>query len=208
MIDLYTWRAPNGLKVSIMLEETGLPYRVHPINLQKDEQKTPAFLALNPFGKIPLIVDDDGPGGKPLQLNESGAILLYLAEKVESPLLPSDPAARYTVLQWFIVQLAGMGPTAGYVYQFLYNTEGKHPFAKGFVLADIKRYYEHVERRLGESEFLGGATYSVADISTYPFVARHERHKLDLGDFPNIKSWFDKVSARPAVAKGMAVPAE
>ena len=206
MIDLYTWQAPNGQKVSIMLEETGLSYTVHPVNLQQQEQAAPDFLALNPFGKIPVIVDDDGPNGQKVRLNESAAILIYLAEKAKSPLWPTDPATRYSILQWLMVHVAGMAPTAGYVNAFLYKTEKHHPFAVGFVLADIKRHYGQINRRLGESRFLGGPDYSIADIATYPFVTRHERHKIDLGEFPNIRNWLDRVSARPAVGRGMNVP--
>jgi len=205
MIDLYTWTTPNGRKVSVMLEELGLAYNVHKINISKDEQFAPAFLAISPNNRIPAIVDSDGPGGKPLSLFESGAILIYLAEKTGSKLLPADPRQRAVVLQWLMWQMGGVGPMFGQTHHFLHAAPEKVPYGIERYSKETRRLYGVMDKRLGEAAYLAGDSYSIADIATYPWVARHEHHKVPLADFPNVKRWFDAISARPAVAKGMAV---
>ena len=205
MIDLYTKGTPNGRKVSIMLEEVGLPYRVHVVDISKGEQFTPEFVAINPNNKIPAIVDSDGPGGKPLALFESGAIAIYLAEKTSSPLLPAEGAPRYEVIQWAMFQMAGVGPMFGQAHHFLKFAKEDVPYGKKRYSDETRRLYGVMDKRLGEVPYLAGA-YSVADILTYPWVGRHEFQQVDLGDFANVKRWFDTISERPAVQKGMGVP--
>ncbi len=205
MIELYTWTTPNGRKASVMLEEVGLAYNVHKINISKDEQFAPEFLAISPNNRIPAIVDTDGPGGKPLSLFESGAILIYLAEKTGSKLLPVEPRARATVLQWLMWQMGGVGPMFGQTHHFMHAAPEKVPYGIERYSKETRRLYGVMNKRLGEAAYLAGADYSIADIATYPWVARHEHHKVDLAEFPNVKRWFDTIGARPAVAKGMAV---
>ena len=206
MIDLYTWATPNGHKISVMLEEVALPYRVHPVNIGAGEQFAPAYLAINPNGKIPAIVDHEGPGGQPLSLMESGAILLYLADK-SGRLLASAGAARYDALQWLMFQMGGVGPMFGQVHHFVRFAKEKIPYAVDRYVTEQKRLYAVLNAHLAEAEYLA-AEYSIADIATYPWVARHEWHPLDLAaDYPHVKRWFDAISARPAVRRGMAVPA-
>ncbi len=206
MIDLYTWGTPNGRKVSIVLEELGLPYRVHPINILQDDQFSEAFVAISPNSKIPAIVDDEGPDGSPISLFESGAILMYLAEKTKSPLFPTDTRTRYQVMQWLMFQMGGVGPMFGQAHHFLRFAKEDVPYAKNRYHGETKRLYGVLDRQLGKSPNLAGEDYSIADIATFPWVARHEWHQIDLGDFPAVKGWFDKLSARPAVEKGMQVP--
>ena len=206
MIDLHTWATPNGHKISVMLEEVALPYRVHPVNIGAGEQFAPAYLAINPNGKIPAIVDHEGPTGQPLSLMESGAILLYLADK-SGRLLASAGAARYDALQWLMFQMGGVGPMFGQVHHFVRFAKEKIPYAVDRYVTEQKRLYAVLNAHLAEAEYLA-AEYSIADIATYPWGARHEWHPLDLAaDYPHVKRWFDAVSARPAVRRGMAVPA-
>ena len=205
MIDLYTWSTPNGRKISIMLEETGLTYHVHKIDISKGDQFKPEFVAINPNSKIPAIIDGDGPGGKPLTLFESGAILIYLAEKT-GKFLPKDPAAGYGVLEWLMFQMGGVGPMFGQVHHFLRAAPEPVPYAIERYGKETRRLYGVLDARLGEAEFLA-EEYSIADIATYPWVARHEWHKVALGDFSNVERWYQAIGARPAVARGMAVPA-
>jgi len=204
MIDLYTWSTPNGRKVSIMLEECGLPYKVHPINIGKGEQFAPEFLAINPNNRIPAIVDSDGPGGKPLPLFESGAILIYLAEKMDR-FLPHDARKRIITLQWLMFQMGGVGPMFGQAHHFIRNKEVV-PYGIKRYSDETRRLYGVMNKRLGEAPYLAGDEYTIADIATYPWVARFEWHKVDLNDFPEVKRWFDTIGQRPAVAKGMTVP--
>jgi GST-like protein len=204
MIDLHTWSTPNGRKVSIMLEEVGLPYRVHPVNIGQDEQFRPEFLAISPNNKIPAIVDDEGPGGKPLSLFESGAILIYLGEKT-GRLIPKDPATRFVALQWLMFQMGGLGPMLGQTHHFLRQAKEEVPYAINRYKSETRRLYGVLEKRLGEAEYLAGE-YSIADVASYPWAARHEWHQIALADFPNVKRWYDAIGARPAVQKGMQVP--
>ena len=204
MIDLYTWGTPNGRKVSIMLEECGLPYRVHPVNIGKGEQFRPEFLAINPNNRIPAIVDPEGLEGKPLKLFESGAILIYLGEKT-GKFIPRDPRTRIICLQWLMFQMGGVGPMFGQAHHFIRNAKEQVPYGIQRYTEETRRLYGVLQTRLSEAAFLAD-DYSIADIATYPWVARHEWHKVDLADFPAVKHWFDTIAARPAVARGMAVP--
>jgi GSH-dependent disulfide-bond oxidoreductase len=204
MIELYTWSTPNGRKASIMLEEVGLPYSVHPVNIGKDEQFRPEFLALSPNNKIPAIVDPDGPGGRRFSLFESGAILIYLGEKT-GRFIPKDPATRYIALQWLMFQMGGLGPMLGQTHHFLRAAPEPVPYAIKRYKDETRRLYGVLDKRLGEAEYLAGE-YSIADIASYPWVARYEWHQIDLVDFPNVKRWFDVIGARPAVERGMKVP--
>lgn len=205
MIDLYTWTTPNGRKVSIMLEEVGLPYRAHAINIGQGDQFKSAYVAINPNGKIPSIVDPQGPGGKPYAMMESGAILIYLAGKT-GKLLPKSERGRFDALQWLMFQMGGVGPIFGQVHHFLRAAKEPVPYAIERYGKEKDRLYGVLDERLGEAEYLADE-YSVADIATYPWVARYEWHKTNLADFPNVKRWFDAISARPAVQRGMQVPA-
>ena len=205
MIDLYTWKTPNGRKVSIALEELNLPYRLHAVDLGKDEQFAPAFLKISPNNKIPGIVDSDGPDGKAISLFESGAILIYLAAKT-GKLLPTDARGKYEALQWLMFQMGGVGPMFGQLHHFLRAAPEQVPYAIKRFSEERDRLYGVLDRRLAEAEYLADE-YSIADIATYPWVARHEWHQTDLNDFANVKRWFDAISARPAVQRGMSVPA-
>ena len=203
MIDLYTWTTPNGRKASVMLEECGLPYTVHKIDIGKGDQFKPEFLAVNPNGKIPAIVDSDGPGGKPISVFESGAILIYLAEKT-GKFMPSDPRGRTAVLQWLMFQMGGVGPMFGQAHHFIRFAPEKVPYGIERYSKETRRLYGVLDKRLGEAPYLAG-DYSIADMATLPWVNRHEYHEVRLEDFPNVKRWHDGLMARPAVAKGMAV---
>ncbi|MHB1218407.1 MAG: glutathione S-transferase family protein [Alphaproteobacteria bacterium] len=204
MIDLYTWGTPNGRKVSIALEELALPYKVHPIDIGKGDQFKPEYLAINPNGKIPAIVDPGGPDGKPISVFESGAILIYLAEKT-GELLPKDARGRSVAIQWLMFQMGGVGPMFGQAHHFRRFAPEKIPYAVGRYTNETRRLYGVLDRRLAETEHLAG-DYSIADIATYPWVSRHEWQGVALTEFPSVKRWFDALSARPAVARGMAVP--
>ena len=203
MIQLYTWGTPNGKKVSIMLEEIGLPYEVHAINIGQGDQFKPEYLAINPNNKIPSIIDPDGPDGKPFTLFESGAILMYLAEK-SGKLWPADLRQRYTVIQWLMFQMGGVGPMFGQANYF-YRLEEKVPFAIERFHKEALRLYGVLEKALSEREYLAGE-YSLADIATYPWVWRHEMHHVKLEEFPHVKRWYDAISDRPAVQRGMDIP--
>jgi GSH-dependent disulfide-bond oxidoreductase len=205
MIELYVWGTPNGRKVSIMLEECGLAYNVHKINIGANEQFAPGYLRINPNGKIPSIVDSDGPDGKPIAMMESGAILVYLSGKT-GKFLPRSDRGRYKALEWLMFQMGSVGPIFGQVHHFLRAAKEPVPYAIERYTKEKDRLYGVLDRRLGEAEYLAGE-YSIADVATYPWVSRYEWHKTDLADFPNVKRWFDAISARPAVRRGMAVPA-
>jgi GSH-dependent disulfide-bond oxidoreductase len=205
MIDLYTWGTPNGKKVSIMLEECGLPYALHKINIGKDEQFAADYLRINPNGKIPSIVDSEGPGGKSISMMESGAILIYLAEKA-GKFLPVDAAGRYKALEWLMFQMGGVGPMFGQTHHFLRAAKEPVPYAIARYTKEKDRLYGVLNARLGEAEYLAGE-YSIADVATYPWVSRFEWHNTRLSDYPNVDRWFKALSARPGVQKGMAVPA-
>jgi GST-like protein len=205
MIELYTWGTPNGRKVSVMLEECGLAYNVHRIEIGKGDQFAPEYLEINPNGKIPSIVDPDGPDGKPIAMMESGAILVYLAGKT-GRFLPASTRGKYVALQWLMFQMGHVGPMYGQVHHFLRAAKVEVPYAIERYVKEKDRLYGVLDRRLGSARYLAGEEYTIADIATYPWVARHEWHKTDLATFPNVKRWFDAIGARPAVQRGMAVP--
>jgi len=204
MIDLYTWGTSNGRKASIMLEECGLPYRVHPIDIGKGDQFKPEFVAINPNSKIPAMVDSEGPDGGPFTLFESGAMLVYLAGKT-GRFLPESVSGKYIALQWLMFQMGGVGPIFGQVHHFLRSAKEKVPYAIERFTKENRRVYGVLDKRLGEASFLA-EEYSIADIATYPWVLRHEWQQVDLAEYPNVKRWFDTISARPAVQRGIRVP--
>ncbi len=203
MIDLYTWSTPNGHKAQIMLEETGLEYRSHPVNLQEGEQHAPEYLAISPGGKIPAIIDHDGPGGEELPIFESGAILLYLAEK-SGRLLPADPRGRWQALEWLMFQMGGVGPMLGQAGYFRNRAPEAIPSVIERFTSEAGHLYGVVDRRLADREFLAD-DYSIADIACFPWLRVFERLGIDIGDFPAVSRWLGAIAARPAVQRGLAV---
>ncbi len=206
-IEVWTWPTPNGHKVHIALEELGLPYRVVPVNIGAGEQFSPEFLAITPNHRIPAIRDPEGPGGKPLTLFESGAILVYLAEKA-GRLIPADPAGRYTCLQWLMFQMGGVGPMFGQYGHFHTYAPERLPYAMDRYAKEVVRLHKVMERRLSEAPYLAGDEYSIADIATFPWVRNPERRGIDLLDYPAVRRWHDAIAERPAVQRGVAVLAE
>ena len=207
MIDLYTWGTPNGRKVSIMLEECRLKYNTHAIHIGKNvDQFTPEFVAINPNSKIPAIVDSDGPDGKSINLFESGAILIYLAGKT-GKFLPQSVRGKYEALQWLMFQMGGVGPMFGQTHHFMRAAPEKVEYGIKRYHNETKRLYGVLDQRLSTEKFLAAGEYGIADMATYPWIARFEWHQVDLSEFPNVKRWFDAIGARPAVQRGMAVPA-
>jgi GSH-dependent disulfide-bond oxidoreductase len=200
MIDLYTWTTPNGRKVSIALEELGLPYTAHPIDISKDEQFAPDFLKIAPNNRIPAIVDRDNG----LALMESGAILIYLADKT-GKLLPREGESRYRTIEWLMWQMGGVGPMIGQVHHFLRNAKGKAPYAEERYLKEANRLYGVLDRRLAQVEYMAGA-YSIADMATWPWISRFEWHQVDITKYPNVLRWYKAIAARPAVIKGYHIP--
>ena len=205
MIELYTWSTPNGRKISILLEEVGLPYNVHPVDIRKNEQFKPEFIAINPNSKIPAIIDTEGPDGKPFPIFESGAILIYLADKT-GKFLPKSGTARYEVLEWLMFQMGGVGPMFGQVHHFRRAAPEKVPYAIDRYQKETERLYGVLDARLKQAPYLAAGQYTIADMATYPWVARHEWHQVDLAKFPNVKRWYDEIGKRPAAAKGMGIP--
>ncbi|MFQ5935506.1 MAG: glutathione binding-like protein [Acidiferrobacterales bacterium] len=204
MIDFYTWSTPNGIKISIMLEEIGEPYKIIPINIAAGEQFKPEFLEFSPNNKIPAVVDHDGPDGKPQALFESGAILMYLAEK-SGKLMPSDMVQRYVVVQWLMFQMGHVGPMLGQAHHFRGYAPEKIAYAIDRYTNEAHRLYTVIDARLEETRYLAGDDYSIADIATFPWLRPHKRQGQDLDDFPNLKRWFDEIAARPAVERGIEV---
>lgn len=207
MIDLYTFDTPNGYKVSIMLEELDLPYTVHSVDITKDEQFKPEFLKISPNNKIPAIIDSDGPDGKPISVFESGAILVYLAQKTKSPLLPADPRGFSNVMQWLFFQMASVGPMFGQMNHFGRFAPEKVPYGINRYTNESKRILGVMDKQLGQHAHLAGPNYSVADIACYPWVRSAETYLQSLDAWPNVKRWADMLGARPAVQRGMKVPA-
>lgn len=205
MITLYTWGTPNGRKVSIALEELGLAYEVKPIDITRDAQFSPEFLALNPNHKIPVIIDSDGPDGKPITMIESGAILLYLADKT-GHLIPDDPRERCETHQWLMFQMGSVGPMLGQAHHFLRFAPDVIPYAIDRYSKEAARIYAVLNTRLAGRDWLAGSAYSIADIASYPWLARHEWQGIDLARYPEVKRWFDSIAARPAVQRGMEIP--
>ena len=204
MIDFYTWSTPNGIKVSIMLEEVKQPYNIIPVDIGAGDQFKPEFLKISPNNRMPAIVDHDGPGGQPYSLFESGAILMYLAEKT-AKLMPSDTNGRYTVIQWLMFQMANVGPLLGQNHHFRHYAPEKIPYAIDRYTNEARRLYGVIDKRLAESAYLAGDDYSIADIATFPWLRSHERQGQDLNDFPDLKRWYEIVKARPAVQRGIDV---
>jgi len=202
MIDLYFWTTPNGYKITIFLEEAGMAYRPIGIDIGAGEQFEPEFLKISPNNKIPAIVDSEGPGGKPYALFESGAILLYLAEKA-GKFLSKDSAERFRVVEWLMFQMGSIGPLLGQYNHFRSYAPEKLPYAIDRYTNEANRLYGVMDRRLGEVEYLGGA-YSIADMATFPWV-RNPREGVDLALYPNLKRWIDAIAARPAVQRGLSV---
>ena len=204
MIKVYSWATPNGHKVHIMLEECGLPYRAIPVDIGAGEQFAPDFLAISPNNKIPALVDPDGPDGQPISLFESGAILLYLAGKT-GRLLPSDTRGKYEVLQWLMFQMGGVGPMLGQAHHFRIYAPEKLPYAIERYTREAHRLYGVMDKRLAQSTYLGGPSYSIADIAVFPWLRSWKNQGIDWNDFPHLKGWFDEIAARPAVKRGVEV---
>ena len=204
MIDLYAFPTPNSIKVPILLEELGLPYAYHPINVRAGEQKTPEHLARNPNGKVPVIIDRDGPAGAPLAVVESAAILIYLAEKA-GRFLPADPVARVRCLEWLMFQAAGLGPMFGQSGYFLKLAPEKIPAAIERFHNEAKRNMRVLDGRLAEAEWLAGSEYSIADIATFGWIWRRGFAEVDFGEAPHVERWFAAMSARPAIARAVAL---
>lgn len=202
MYTLYTAGTPNGRKVPILLEELGLAYELRKVDLGKGGQNDASFRTLNPNGKIPVLVDNEGPGGKPLTVFESGAILIYLAEKEKSELLPAAGEARYAALQWLMVQMAAVGPMFGQYGHFSAMAPEKLPYAIERFHNEVKRLYGVLDVQLGRADYLAGP-YSIADVATYPWASAHTFLKFDLGPYPAVRRWLEAVGARPAVQRGM-----
>ncbi|MGR8920958.1 MAG: glutathione S-transferase N-terminal domain-containing protein [Gammaproteobacteria bacterium] len=201
MIDLYTWSTPNGRKVSIMLEELGLDYTVHPVDITADEQFDPAFLAISPNNKIPAIVDQDTG----LALMESGAILLYLADKT-GRLLARAGEARWRAIEWLMWQMGGAGPMLGQAHHFVHFNPDKSDYAKARYGDEAVRLYGVLDKRLADNACVAGDEYTVADIATWPWIARYEWQGVDLTAYPNVLRWYRDIAARPAVQRGFVVP--
>ena len=206
MIELHAWPTPNGFKISIMLEEVGLPYSVHPVDIGKGDQFDPAFLRISPNNKIPAILDPEGPGGKSISVFESGAILIYLAEKT-SKLMPREGAGRYTVLEWLMFQMGGIGPMLGQAHHFRLYAPEQIQYAIDRYTNESKRLYAVLDRRLAEREYVAGE-YSIADIAIMPWLRYPERQGVEIADYPNVRRWRDSIAARPAVQRGLQLLAD
>ncbi|MGD1878958.1 MAG: glutathione S-transferase N-terminal domain-containing protein [Kiloniellaceae bacterium] len=203
-IELYSWATPNGHKVHIMLEELGLPYNVHAINIGAGDQFDPEFLKISPNNKMPAIVDPDGPDGKAISLFESGAILIYLAEK-HGKLLSSAPRERYITLQWLMWQMGGLGPMLGQAHHFRNYAPERIDYAYDRYTNEANRLYGVLDKRLGEAPYLGGDDYSIADIAAWPWTRHPDRQGVERDALPNFKRWFDAIAERPAVQRGVKV---
>ncbi|CAG4928417.1 glutathione binding-like protein [Paraburkholderia saeva] len=207
MIDVYSWATPNGHKIHIMLEETGLEYAVHAINIGAGDQFTPEFLSISPNNKIPAIVDPEGPksaDGKPFSLFESGAILVYLAEKT-GKFLPADPARRYATLQWLMFQMGGVGPMFGQTHHFRVYAPQPIEYAINRYTNETHRLYGVMDTQLGKTAYLAGNDYTIADIASFPWTRSWKNQGIELDEFPNVKRWHEEIAARPAVIRGVEV---
>jgi GST-like protein len=207
MIDVYSWATPNGHKVHIMLEECGLPYRVHPINIGAGDQFKPEFLKISPNNKIPAIVDDQGPDGQPISLFESGAILLYLASKT-GKFLPRSDRQKFEVLQWLMFQMGGVGPMLGQTHHFRIYAPEKIEYAVNRYTNEAKRLYGVMDRQLTAHPYIAGDEYTIADIAIFPWLRSWQNQGIDWADYPRLKKWFDTIAARPAVMRGVQVLAD
>ena len=206
MIELYSWATPNGHKIHIMLEETGLKYNVHGVDIGRGEQFEPAFLKISPNNRIPAIVDTEGPDGKPLSLFESGAILLYLAEKT-GKFIPKDKRGHYEVLQWLMWQMGNVGPMLGQAHHFRGYAPEKIEYAINRYTNEANRLYGVLDRRLNDRAYVAG-DYSIADMAIFPWLRSHERQGVTLAEYSNVKRWFEAIAARPAVVRGVKVLSE
>ena len=206
MIDVYSWATPNGHKVHIMLEECGMPYRAHPVNIGTGDQFEPEFLAISPNNKIPAIVDPDGPDGEPISVFESGAILVYLADKA-GRFLP-DSRARYNVLQWLMFQMGGVGPMLGQAHHFRIYAPEKVAYAVERYTNEAKRLYGVIDRQLGRHAYIAGADYSIADMAIFPWLRSSKNQGVELADFPHVSAWLEQIADRPAVRRGVEVLAK
>src|SRR5664279_2441265 len=207
MIDLYYWTTPNGHKITLFLEEAGVPYTIHPVNLSRGDQFKPEFLAISPNNRIPAIVDQNpAGGGVPMQIFESGAILLYLAEKT-GKFLPKDLRGRFTVLEWLFWQVGGLGPMAGQNHHFKQYAQEKLTYAIERYVNETSRLYAVLNKRLADRDFVAG-DYSIADMAAYPWIVPHENQGQKLEDFPHLKRWFEAIRARPATERAYAKAAE
>jgi GST-like protein len=207
MIEVYSWATPNGHKVHIMLEELGLPYRAHPVDIGAGEQFAQEFLQISPNNKIPAIVDPEGPDGKPISMFESGAILLYLAGKT-GKLLPADVRGKYQALQWLMFQMGGVGPMLGQAHHFRIYAPEKIGYAIDRYTNEAKRLYGVMDKQLARSKYFAGDEYSIADIAIFPWLRSWKNQGIDWNDFPHLKGWFDEIGARPAVQRGVQVLAD
>jgi len=203
MIELYSWATPNGHKIHIMLEETGLAYSVHGVDIGRGDQFEPGFLAISPNNRVPAIVDTEGPDGKPISIFESGAILLYLAEKT-GEFLPKDARARYEVIQWLMFQMGNIGPMLGQAHHFRTYAPDKIDYAINRYTNEARRLYGVVDKRLTDRPFFAGE-YSIADMAIFPWLRSWERQGVNIDDYPQLKRWFDAIAARPAVQRGVQV---
>lgn len=205
MIDLYSWQTSNGRKVSIALEEMALDYAVHPINIGADDQFTAEFTAINPNQKIPAIIDSHGPGGAPITVFESGAILIYLARKC-GRFLPAEPRAEYETLQWLMFQMGGIGPIFGQVHHFKRAAKEQVPYALERYGNECLRLYGVLDGHLAERDYVAAGEYTIADMAIFPWVARYEWQEVDLARFANVQRWFETLEQRPAVQRGLLIP--
>lgn len=204
MIEVYSWPTPNGHKVHIMLEECGLQYRVHPVDIGAGDQFAPDFLAISPNNKIPAITDAEGPDGEPISLFESGAILLYLAGKT-GRLLPADVRGKYEVLQWLMLQMGSVGPMLGQAHHFRVYAPEKLPYAIERYTNEAQRLYGVLNKRLAHTTYVGGRDYSIADIAVFPWLRSWKNQGVEMSDYPHLKGWFDEIAKRPAVQRGLEV---
>ncbi|MCH7794708.1 MAG: glutathione S-transferase N-terminal domain-containing protein [Proteobacteria bacterium] len=207
MIDLYTWPTPNGHKIHIMLEETGLAYNVIPVDIGAGDQFDPAFLKISPNNKMPAMVDPEGPGGKPIALSESGAMLIYLADKT-GQFLPEEPHARYATLQWLMFQMGHIGPMLGQVHHFRNYALEKLDYAIERYENEANRLYRVLDKRLGEVPYVVGEAYTIADMAIFPWVRRPENQGVEASEYPNYLRWRESIAARPAVQRGVDVLAD
>jgi GSH-dependent disulfide-bond oxidoreductase len=207
MIDLYSWPTPNGHKIHIMLEECGLPYAVHAVDIGAGDQFKPEFLKISPNNKIPALVDSEGPDGKPISIFESGAILVYLAGKT-GRFMPDDTRGRYEVLQWLMFQMGGVGPMLGQAHHFRIYAPEKIDYAYNRYTNEAKRLYGVMDKRLQSSKFIAGKTYTIADMAIFPWLRSWQNQGIDWADYPTLKKWFDGISQRPAVQKAVQVLAD
>ena len=203
-LDLYYWPTPNGHKIAIFLEETGMPYNIVPVDITAGDQYKEEFLKISPNNKMPAIVDPEGPDGEPTSLFESGAILIYLSEKT-GKFLPSSPRERYAVLQWLFFQVAHVGPMLGQAHHFRKYAPEEVPYAIDRYTNEAARLYGVMDRRLGESEYIAGAEYTIADIAIYPWLVSHEDQGQRMEDYPNLARWYEKVGSREAVRRALEV---